>query len=255
MYKRQTGGVRPRLRSLAAVSILLLLVTGVIFGVSFLRQAADGGAFPAMGRTDGASASRPAAVIDPGHGGIDGGAIGVDGSVEKDINLQIACSLRDMLLLFGFEPVMTRETDISLGEGAGSIRAQKREDLRRRVEIMDEDTARPAVMIHQNTFSDPAYSGAQMFYGSGNAASKSLAGAVRESVVSLLQPDNARELKPAPQDVWMLREAKAPVVMAECGFLSNPDECEKLCSPDYQGQMAFAVAAGLAAWDGWETRP
>ena len=73
--------------------------------------------------------------------------------------------------------------------------------------VMEEDPARPVIMIHQNTFSEPVYSGAQMFYGSENPASRALAESVRQSVVSLLQPDNTRELKPAPSDVWILNDS------------------------------------------------
>ena len=242
-------GIWPHLRSLAVVSLILLLVTGVIFGVSMLRQAlSDSDPLAAMGEAVAQGSIRPGVVVDPGHGGIDGGAIGVDGSVEKGVNLSISLKLRDILALFGYDVRMTREDDVSLGSDGGSIRQQKREDLAGRLAVMEEDPDRPVIMIHQNTFSEPIYSGAQMFYGSENAASRALAASVRESVVSLLQPGNTRELKPAPSDVWILHQTTAPVVMAECGFLSNPEECARLNDETYQCRMAFAVAAGVAGW-------
>ena len=247
--KDKLRGVWPHLRSLAVVSLILLLVTGIIFGVSMLRQAlSDGGPLAAMGETVARGSIRPEVVVDPGHGGIDGGAIGVDGSVENEINLSISLTLRDILALFGYDVRMTREDDVSLGSEEGSVRQQKRGDLEARLAVMEEDPARPVIMIHQNTFSEPVYSGAQMFYGSENAASQALAESVRQSVVSLLQPDNTRELKPAPSDVWILHQTTAPVVMAECGFLSNPGECALLNDGEYRCRMAFAVAAGVAGW-------
>ena len=174
--KDKLRGVWPHLRSLAVVSLILLLVTGIIFGVSMLRQAlSDGGPLAAMGETVARGSIRPEVVVDPGHGGIDGGAIGVDGSVEKEINLSISLTLRDILALFGYDVRMTREDDVSLGSEEGRVRQQKRGDLEARLAVMEEDPARPVIMIHQNTFSEPVYSGAQMFYGSENAASQALA--------------------------------------------------------------------------------
>lgn len=251
--KRKLSGFWPRLRSLAVVSIILLLVAGVIFGGSMLRQAFSGGdPLAAMGEALAKGSIRPEVVVDPGHGGIDGGAIGVDGSIEKNVNLALSMSLRDVLAVFGYDVVMTRETDISLGSEGGSIRQQKREDLAARMAIMDEDLSRPVIMVHQNTFSQPAYSGAQMFYGTVHSDSRNLAESVRKSVVTLLQPDNTRELKSAPSDVWVLNHTAAPVVMVECGFMSNPQECALLNSEEYQCQMAFAVAYGLTGWSGTE---
>ncbi len=246
--KRNTGSGLLHLRSLAAVSAILLMVTGIILGASFIRQAvAERHSLEAMSREVSAGCIRPHVVLDPGHGGMDGGAIGCDGSIEKDINLEISLKLRELLGAMGYDVTMTRDSDISLGEGNGStVRQQKRADLSARLEIMDADPDAVVLMIHQNQFTQSKYHGAQMFYGPKDAASKLLATNLKGSVTELLQPDNTREIKPATDDVWLLMHCENPVVMIECGFLSNPEECALLQDTAYQQQMAFSIAAGLA---------
>lgn len=246
--KRNTGSKLLHIRSLAAVSAILLMVTGLILGASLIRQRlAQRGSLEAMSREVSTGCIRPPVVLDPGHGGMDGGAIGCDGSVEKDINLEISLRLRELLGAMGYDVAMTRESDVSLGEEkGGTIREQKRADLAARLEIMDTDPDAVVLMIHQNQFTQSQYHGAQMFYGPQDALSKQLATNLKDSVTELLQPDNTREIKPATDDVWLLMQCKNPVVLVECGFLSNPEECALLQGTPYQQQMAFAIAAGLA---------
>ena len=145
--RRKTAGKQESFRSLAAVSLILLMVTGLIFGASVLRRRAAG----VLTNAKVSVSPRVAVVIDPGHGGFDGGAVGIDGSVEKEINLSLSLTLRDFLTVMGYAPKMTRETDISLdGNTDAPLRQRKREDLRARLSVMEEATDGKVLMIHQN---------------------------------------------------------------------------------------------------------
>ena len=238
-------GKKRQLRSLAAVSLILLMVTGLIFGASLLRQAGGEEALAAAGRALYTGDIRTKVIVDPGHGGFDGGAIGVGGVIEKDINLAFSLPMGDFLAVMGYIPVLARTQDTGLDSGGETVRQKKREDLQARLALMSEDESVPVIMIHQNIFTQSKYSGAQMFYGTLNPASKELADRLREGIVQYIQPDNSRELKKATSDVWLLVNCPAPVVMVECGFLSNPEECALLQQEDYQRKFAFVLAASV----------
>lgn len=185
-----------------------------------------------------------AVLIDPGHGGFDGGAVAADGTAEKYLNLAIALCLRDLLHVCGVPVEMTRQTDMGLEQDfSASIREKKSTDMRRRLAMYNE--ASLVISIHQNHFSVPKYSGAQVFYSPNHPDSAVLAQAVRETVVGWVQPQNTREVKQATDGIFLLYHTTTPAVLVECGFLSHPEECEKLKTPAYQQQMAFAIAAGF----------
>lgn len=187
-------------------------------------------------------------VIDAGHGGEDGGA-GANGVLEKDINLAIALKLRDMLRISGYEVKMIRETDVSVYDSSAvTVREKKVSDMKNRVHMINESSGNVLVSIHQNKFEQSKYSGAQMFYSGNNPRSEKLAESIRQSVTSLLQPDNHRELKKDSGSVYILKKAEVPAVIVECGFLSNEEEAKKLSSDKYQSQMAFAVYCGIIEW-------
>lgn len=191
------------------------------------------------------SDAKPTVIIDAGHGGEDGGAE-VDGVLEKDINLNIANKTADLLRLCGYTVTEIRDEDISVYEdGAETLREKKVSDLKHRVEICNESENNIVVSIHQNKFDNSAYSGAQVFYSVNNDNSILLAEAVRSAVVSLLQSDNTRELKPAGSDIYLLDNAEVPAIIVECGFLSNSEERAKLLSEGYQSQMAYSIAMGV----------
>lgn len=182
-------------------------------------------------------------LIDPGHGGFDGGAVADDGTTEKHLNLAISLCLRDLLYVCGVPVTMTRQTDVGLEDDtAASIREKKSSDMRRRLAMYDE--AALVISVHQNHFSVPKYSGTQLFYSVNHPDSVLLAQSVRDSVVGWIQPQNTRELKKATDGIFLLHHTTAPTVLVECGFLSNPEEREKLKTPAYQQQLAFAVMAG-----------
>ena len=185
-------------------------------------------------------------IIDPGHGGIDGGTSAADGTLEKDLNLKIALKLNDMLKSMGINTVLTRTEDISIhNESAKTIRQKKVSDIKNRLNIMNNTDDAIFVSIHQNHFSDSKHSGTQVFYSKNNPCSRVLADSIRLPVISYLQPDNTREIKPSGTDIYLLYHAQIPAVMVECGFLSNKPEAEKLKDEEYQRKIAFLIALGI----------
>ena len=192
--------------------------------------------------------TQPCILIDPGHGGTDGGASGSDGTLEKDINLSISRPLADMLRLFGYRVEMTRDTDRSIhDDNLKTIKDQKISDMKNRLKLYNQ--SRLTISIHENQFPQTQYSGTQIFYSTNDADSLALATSVRESVLRLLQPDNTRELKKATKDIYLLHNAKTPAILVECGFLSNAEELAKLKDPIYQQNMAYAIACGVLDFD------
>lgn len=185
-------------------------------------------------------------IIDAGHGGVDGGAIAEDGTCEKDINLEIALQLNEMLKMSGAETIMTRETDISIHDkSAETIRAKKASDIHNRFRIIQSNPEYIFVSIHQNIFSDSRYSGAQLFYSPNNPSSTALAGCIQNSFSSLLQKDNEREIKKCTTDVFLIYHSQSTAVLCECGFISNDAELENLKNPEYQKKVAFCIYSGI----------
>lgn len=189
---------------------------------------------------------QPVVVIDAGHGGPDGGARGVDGAVEKDINLSIALKLGAMIEPLGYRVVYTRTTDTDLSDPKySSIRSRKHSDLLNRLALAEGLPGCIFVSVHQNMFGISRYSGAQVFYGSKDESSKALAGEIQRSIIELVQPQNTRQIKRSTDALFLLQNIPSPAVLVECGFLSNPEECAKLQSDDYQNNICFAILAGL----------
>lgn len=189
-------------------------------------------------------------IIDAGHGGEDGGAVGVNGALEKDINLAIAQEIYRLLDNQGFDVVMVRDSDAWLADDSlNSIAKRKRSDMVNRMDLIQsygQDCI--FVSIHQNHFSQEKYSGAQVFYSKNHKDSAALAEAIRTSVITELQPENNRQNKEAEENIFLLNQCKVPAVLVECGFLSNAKENEQLCDETYQKQMARAVAQGIYSY-------
>lgn len=181
-------------------------------------------------------------VIDAGHGGIDGGATSCTGVLESFINLEIALRLNDLLRLLGHDTVMIRTTDTSVHTSEGSIAHIKVSDLKERVHIVNETEGAILVSIHQNSYSESRYKGAQVFYG--NDDSKPLAQSMQASFVSSLNPGSRRKSKPA-DGVYLMEHVSCPAVLVECGFLSNHEEEAKLRSGVYQNRIACVIASNL----------
>lgn len=193
-------------------------------------------------------------IIDAGHGGEDSGAV-ANGVLEKDVNLDIALKLRDFLLSSGYTVVMTRDSDISIYDSsAATVREKKVSDLHNRLSIINGSEDNILISIHQNKFEQSKYYGAQMFYSKNNPESQILAESIRQSVTGLLQPENKRELKPADKTIYILNKATVPAVIVECGFLSNPDEAQKLSDENYRKKMAFAIYCGFLNYQKQNTK-
>lgn len=182
-------------------------------------------------------------VIDPGHGGMDGGARGASGAVEKNINLAIAQKLRGYIESNGDACIMTRETDVGLYED-NSTKWVKRKDLEKRKEIIKNSNGDIFVSIHLNSFPQRQYYGAQVFYETGSEESKLLAECVQKQMASMLDPDNKRVAK-ASDKYFILRNNPMPSIIVECGFLSNPKEERLLMDEEYQNKIAYAIYTGI----------
>ena len=208
----------------------------------------------ALGRLDGliAPAIRPVSVtraapliLDAGHGGEDGGAVSVTGVPESRGNLEIVQKLRDTLALYGVDPVVLREEDVSLHDPeASTLREKKRSDLKNRVRAVEAVEGGTLLSIHQNSYPGSQYRGAQVFYAP-TGGSRELAELLQTALREELQPDNDRQAKPIPESVYLMNHVSCPAVLVECGFLTNPEEEALLRDGGYQRQLA-AVLAG--AW-------
>ncbi len=184
-------------------------------------------------------------LLDAGHGGEDGGAIGGEGTVEKDINLAVMLKLQSLLEQNGCTVITTRTQDISLhNKGDEKSGNRKMSDLNNRKTMPEEYDADIFVSIHMNTFPDKKYSGAQVFYAESNG-SKELAECIQGELKAQVDNGNQREVKDAAGNIYILADAKIPSVVAECGFLSNTDEENKLKSDEYQQKLAFAIYCGI----------
>lgn len=189
-------------------------------------------------------------VIDPGHGGEDGGAVSCTGHKESDINLQIALRLDDLLHFLGFDTVMIRSTDQSVHTGGNSIAQRKASDLKNRVRMVGEVPNAVLISIHQNFFPESKYAGAQMFYNSHSKA-KEMAQMLQKAFVSTINPGSNRKEKPV-SGIYLLEHIAAPGVLVECGFLSNPGEEARLRTAEYQKKIACVIASTLSGLD-WQT--
>lgn len=174
-------------------------------------------------------------ILDAGHGGIDVGKTGVNGEKEKDINLEISKKIKKFLSDSNVTVKMTREGDERLADS-------QREDLKARTDIMN-GGALLAVSIHQNSYRDPAVSGAQVFYYTDSEEGRTAAGMI-QAELNALAPDNEKEIR-ANDSYYILKNTRIPTVIVECGFLSSYTEAEKLADDEYQNRIAEAVSEGI----------
>ena len=181
-------------------------------------------------------------IIDSGHGGKDPGKIAADGTLEKDINLAIALKLQAYLEAADVHVIMTRTSDTGLYDPDASNK--KVQDMKNRITLMEENPADLIVSIHQNSYSDKDVCGAQVFYYTTSSASKRLAESLQEILVTKLDPDNHRKAK-ANDSYYLLKKTAKPIVIVECGFLSNPEEAALLKSDSYQDEIAWVLHLGI----------
>lgn len=184
-------------------------------------------------------------ILDAGHGGEDGGAVSLTGVSESNINLAVVLRLDQLLGFYGIAPILLRNSDVSIYDsGCETLRQKKVSDLHNRVAAIESTENAVVISIHQNTFTNSAYHGAQVFFRAGEE-SKALAELVQSTLQEGVDPNNKRTPTKIPDSVYLMKHITCPAILVECGFLSNPAEEEKLRSGDYQTQLALCVAS---AW-------
>lgn len=181
-------------------------------------------------------------IIDPGHGGIDVGTVGIDGSLEKNINLSISLDLYDFLMVSGINTVLTRDGDYEMYK-AGEKRTKS--DLYNRMDFINSVPDSILISIHQNHFENEAEWGTQVWFSPNDEISPTLADKILRSVKKNIQPENKRENKVSDNSYYILYKAQKPSVMVECGFVSNKNENNKLQDKEYQKDMAYSILAGI----------
>lgn len=190
--------------------------------------------------------NRVCVIIDAGHGGEDGGATSCNGILESQTNLQIALRLDDLLHLIGIETKMIRTTDRSVFTEGNTISARKLSDLKERVRIINNTDNAILISIHQNTFSDSVYRGAQVFYGT-EGEGKVLAKKLQDAFAASLNPGSNRKAKKA-DNVYLMEHIDCTGVLVECGFISNPEEAAMLNDPKYQNRVCIVIASTVSTF-------
>lgn len=180
-------------------------------------------------------------VLDAGHGASDSGKVGINHVLEKDINLIISKKTKKYLEKKGVKVVMTREKDESLATGDGG--SQKVQDMKARVRLINETEPDLAVSIHQNSYHEESIHGAQVFYYEHSTDGEKDAKIMQEALL-VVDPENTRQAK-ANTTYYLLKRTEVPILIVECGFLSNHEEAEKLASEEYQDKVAKAIANGI----------
>ena len=188
------------------------------------------------------SDKHPIVVIDAGHGGFDSGKVGVDGTLEKNVNLSIAKKLQKLLEAADITVIMIRTEDLGLCDE--SSENKKRQDMLRRATLMNESNANCIVSIHQNSYPEESIQGAQVFYYTGSAKGEQFASILQKRLISDIDPSNHRTEK-SNDTYYLLKNVSAPIVIVECGFLSNWEESKKLVDDTYQQKLAWAIHLGI----------
>ena len=184
-------------------------------------------------------------IVDAGHGGEDCGAIGVNGKLEKELNLEISTMLGEALSNAGFTVVYTRTEDKMLYSEDENIKGMRKiSDLKNRVKVAETYLEALFISIHMNSYHESKYSGFQAYYLSANKAGEDLAEAIQTSVRDKIQPNNSRKTKGSDK-IYVLTNSPVTSVLLECGFITNSEECEKLCQKEYQKQLSFAIVCGI----------
>lgn len=226
-------------KSIIAIITAFLIILSAMLYLTFMANfsAAEASSMPITQKT---------VIVDAGHGGDDGGAIGIDGTVEKDINLDIALKLEKILKFYGFNVIMTRTQDVmTCDDGLDSLRKRKISDIHNRFELMRKNPDAIFISVHQNKFEDSSQHGTQVFYSGNDERSKELAEAIQTSVTLTLQRKNDRVVKKSGSGIYLIYHAKIPAVLVECGFISNSDEVKKLKDESYRMKLAILIADGL----------
>ena len=219
------------------VAALLLLTAALGFGNLLFRFETD--RLAGTVSTD----EKITVVIDPGHGGRDGGAVGEDGTLEKELNLAVALKLKSILESADIHVVMTRETDIELASPDSPHK--KADDLKARLQLAQNQQNALFVSIHMNKFPVEKYRGLQVYYSENHAESLTLAQTIQNAAQNALQNTAERKVKPAGDSIYLMSHLEIPAVLVECGFLSNTEERELLKNEQYQKKLALCISAAV----------
>ncbi len=238
MFKEKMSGIKKKITAksmkltLSIIGCFVLLAVCARITERALPTSAD-------------TAEKPVIVIDAGHGGLDSGAVGITGVLEKDVNLSIVLALKDMFEMSGFKVVLTRDEDISIySPGVEGIRNQKLSDMDNRLKIIQSYPDSIFLCVHQNNFTDPKYFGGQMFYNNNHPDNRTLA-TIMQRRFAELRPGNDREIKLSGDELFLLKSNPNPSLMIECGFLSNPEEEQLLSTWEFQQKVAFTIYSGV----------
>ncbi len=227
---------------LTMVSCILILLFGLFFG-NYLKNRSE------KSKTVSLNTNEVVFIIDAGHGDEDAGAIADDGTLEKDLNLEIASLISGLLELNGNDVKMTRETDTLLYDYYDDLEdytgQKKVYDLKNRLKIAEEYESPIYVGIHMNKFSQAKYSGLQVYYSKNNDQSVDIATKIKDNTKLYLQKDNKRAIKKADSSIYILNKASMPAVLIECGFLSNENELNNLKNEDYRAKLALTIFSSI----------
>lgn len=229
------------LKQFLACVVAIAATIAIVFGIDvyYLRTSAQ----------ESEQENLPLIIIDAGHGGEDGGTQSSSGIVEKDINLSISKKIEKILTLYGFDTLMIRTEDsLIYDKDCKTIREKKVSDIHNRMKILEQHPDSIFLSIHQNHFDQSKYSGAQVFYSKNNPESQIIAECIQSTIISNLQHENKRTVKPSGTEIYLLYHAKSPAVMVECGFLSNGAEAQLLNDDEYQTKMSAAVVQGVLTY-------
>lgn len=222
--------------------LLLMMCLCVLAGVNWL-----GGQQPVPVAVSAVPEREWMLILDAGHGGEDGGASTASGARESDINLAIVLKTQTLMTFLGDEPKLTRDSDVSLhSSGAESLRQKKVSDLKNRVSLVEGVPNALLISVHQNHFTDPRYSGSQVFFNDGDW-NRQWGERTQEIFRQVLAPDNSRKAKPIPDSIYLFDHISCPAILVECGFLSNGEEAALLTADAYQRKVAVALAGAYYA--------
>ncbi len=223
----------------ACMTFLCAAALGIFTGVLPVRIAVEADVLPVT----------PVFILDPGHGGEDGGAVAEDGTMEKDLNLDIAMTMAELADFLGYPVTITRREDEMLYNRYGDMTEyggkKKTYDLRNRLRFAEESGGAVFCSIHMNKFPSPSCKGLQVYYGTEAEESRSYAAVLQSYARTFLDPQNHRETKKADSAIYLLHRMPIPAVLVECGFLSNPEECARLNTAEYRKITAAVLTAAL----------
>ena len=229
------------------ISALLLLSVALGFSNLLFRSASEASADTAL------TEKKITVVIDPGHGGRDGGAVGNDGTLEKDLNLAVALKLKALLESVDIQVVMTRDTDIELASPDSPHK--KADDLKARLQLAQSQGNAVFVSIHMNNFPIEKYHGLQVYYSENHASSLVLAQTVQDTAQNTLQNTCERKVKPAGDSIYLMSHLEIPAILVECGFLSNEKERDLLKDEHYQKKLTLCLCAALLEYISTSNQP